>query len=194
MSDSLWSRPDSVNSLWRLFVNSPGQNTGMLSLSIAQGIFSTQRLNPGLPPCKHSLPAEPQGKPKKTGVGSLSLLQTVFPTQESNWCLLHCQQILYQLSYEGCTRDRQTNFLEYIFLLKTLNKVCVAKMIIVAFKMQNKNSNKKEKITILERKKIPRITGNVFMLWNARAMYLGTMEECVSSLWAKKRSRIYTGF
>ena len=32
------------------------------------------------------------------------------------------------------------------------------------------------------------------MLWNARAMYLGTMEECVSSLWAKKRSIIYTGF
>ena len=23
----------------------------------------------------------------------------VFPTQESNWCLLHCRQILYQLSY-----------------------------------------------------------------------------------------------
>jgi len=39
--------------------------------------------------------------------------------------------------------DKQTNFLEYIFLLKTLNKVCVAKMIIVAFKMQNKNANKK---------------------------------------------------
>ena len=90
--------------------------------------------------------------------------------------------------------DKQTNFLEYIFLLKTLNKVCVAKMIIVAFKMQNKNSNKKEKITVLERKKIPRITGNVFMLWNPRAMYLGTIEECVSSLWAKKRSIIYTGF
>ena len=32
------------------------------------------------------------------------------------------------------------------------------------------------------------------MLWNPRAMYLGTVEECVSSLWAKKRSRIYTGF
>ena len=37
-----------------------------------------------------SLPAEPQGKPKKTGVGSLSLLQRIFPTQESNWGLLHC--------------------------------------------------------------------------------------------------------
>ena len=48
-----------------------------------------------------SLPSEPPGKPKNTGVGSLSLLQGIFPTQESNRGLLHCKQILYQLSYEG---------------------------------------------------------------------------------------------
>ena len=48
-----------------------------------------------------SLPAEPQGKPKNTGVGSLSLLQWIFPIQELNWGLLHCRQILYQLSYQG---------------------------------------------------------------------------------------------
>ena len=47
------------------------------------------------------LSAEPQGKPKNTGVGSLSLLQQIFPTQESNRGLLHCRQILHQLSYEG---------------------------------------------------------------------------------------------
>ena len=41
------------------------------------------------------------GKPKNAGVGSLSLLQEIFLTQESNWGLLHCRQILYQLSYEG---------------------------------------------------------------------------------------------
>ena len=40
-----------------------------------------------------------QGKPKNTGVGSLSLLQGIFLTQKSNWGLLHCRQILYQLSY-----------------------------------------------------------------------------------------------
>ena len=34
-------------------------------------------------------------------MGSLSLLQWIFPTQESNRGLLHCRQILYQLSYEG---------------------------------------------------------------------------------------------
>ena len=37
--------------------------TGMGSLSLLQGIFPTQRLNPGLPHCSRSLPAEPQEKP-----------------------------------------------------------------------------------------------------------------------------------
>ena len=62
--------------------------------------------NPGIKPRSpilqaDSLPAEPQGKPKNTGVGSLSLLQGIFPTQELNQGLLHCRQILYQLSYQG---------------------------------------------------------------------------------------------
>ena len=48
-----------------------------------------------------SLPAEPQEKPKNTGVDSLSLLQWIFLTQELNQGLLHCRQILYQLSYQG---------------------------------------------------------------------------------------------
>ena len=38
---------------------------------------------------------------QNTGVGSLFLLQGIFPTQESNPGLLHCRQILYQLSYQG---------------------------------------------------------------------------------------------
>ena len=38
---------------------------------------------------------------KNIGVGSLPLLQWIFPTQELNWVLLHCKQILYQLSYQG---------------------------------------------------------------------------------------------
>ena len=38
---------------------------------------------------------------QNTGVGSLSLLQGIFPTQGSNPGLLHCRQILYQLSYRG---------------------------------------------------------------------------------------------
>ena len=56
VSDSL--QPHGLYSPW----NSPGQNTGLGSLSLFQGIFPTQGLNPGL---------------------------------------LHCRQILYQLSHKG---------------------------------------------------------------------------------------------
>ena len=35
------------------------------------------------------------------GVGSLSLLQWILLTQKLNQDLLHCRQILYQLSYHG---------------------------------------------------------------------------------------------
>ena len=45
MLDSLWFK--GLYSLW----NSPGQNTGVGSLSLFQGIFPTQRSNPGLPHC-----------------------------------------------------------------------------------------------------------------------------------------------
>ena len=47
-----------------------------------------------------SLPSEPPGNPKNTGMGSLSLLQWIFPTQGLNRDLLHCRQILHQLSYK----------------------------------------------------------------------------------------------
>ena len=49
VSDSL--RPHGLYSPW----NSPGQNTGVGSLSILQGIFPTQELNPGLPHCRQIL-------------------------------------------------------------------------------------------------------------------------------------------
>ena len=38
---------------------------------------------------------------QNTGVSSLSLLQGIFPTQGWNPDLLHCKQILYQLSHKG---------------------------------------------------------------------------------------------
>ena len=47
----------------------------------------------------------PRNSPdQNTGVGSLSLLQGIFPTQGSNPGLLHCRQILYQLSHKGSPR------------------------------------------------------------------------------------------
>jgi len=39
-----------------------------------------------------------------TGSGSCSLLQGIFPTQGLNPGLLHCGQILYQLSHHGSPR------------------------------------------------------------------------------------------
>ena len=89
VSNSL--RPHCLYCPW----NSPGQNTGVGSLSLLQRIFPTQGLNPGLPYCKKiSLPAEPPGKPKNTRVGSLSLLQQIFPTKGSNQGLLDGRWIL----------------------------------------------------------------------------------------------------
>ena len=41
---------------------------------------------------------------QNTEVGSLSLLQGIFPTQGLNPGLLHCRQILYQLSHKGSPR------------------------------------------------------------------------------------------
>ena len=46
LSDSL--RPHRLYSPW----NSPGQDTGVGSLSLLQGIFPTQGSNPGLPHCR----------------------------------------------------------------------------------------------------------------------------------------------
>ena len=46
VSDSLW--PHGLYSRW----NSPGQNIGVGSLSLLQGIFPTQGLNPGLLHCR----------------------------------------------------------------------------------------------------------------------------------------------
>ena len=61
------SHPDSLqlhglHSPW----NSPGQNTGVGSQSLLQGIFSTQGLNPGLPHCRWLLyQLNHQGSPRE---------------------------------------------------------------------------------------------------------------------------------
>ena len=57
-------------------------------------------------------------------MGSLSLLQQIFLTQEPNQGLLHCRQILYQLSYQGSP----TSFLN-LWLLKFLFVVLVSEFL-----------------------------------------------------------------
>ena len=79
MSDSLW--PHGLYNPW----NSPGQKTGVGSLSLLQGHFPNPGIEPRSPALQaDSLPAEPQGESKNTGVGNLSLYQWIFPTQELN--------------------------------------------------------------------------------------------------------------
>ena len=59
VSDSL--RPHRLHSPW----NSPGQNTGVGSLSLLQGIFPTQGLNPSLSHCRQILyQLSQQGSPR----------------------------------------------------------------------------------------------------------------------------------
>ena len=59
VSDSL--RPSGLYSLW----NSPGQNTGVGSLSLLQGIFPTQGFNQGLLHCRRILyQLSHQGSPR----------------------------------------------------------------------------------------------------------------------------------
>ena len=52
-----------------------------------------------------------------TGVGILSLLQGILPTQELNLGLLHCRQILYQLSHKESPFGKSTLILSRFFLL-----------------------------------------------------------------------------
>ena len=95
MSHSL--RPHGVYSPW----NSPGQNTGVGSLSLLQGIFPTQESNPGLPHCRRiHYQLSHQGSPLNVyptsyfGPGPLD----ISPTSDSRGltlaaeCLLTCFQ------------------------------------------------------------------------------------------------------
>ena len=109
MSGSLWPHGLLLYRPW----NSPGQNNGVGSLSLLQGIFLAQVSNPGLWHCRQILyQLSHKGSSgilewvayspgQNTGVGSLSLLQWIFLTQESNRVFLRCRRILYQLSSQG---------------------------------------------------------------------------------------------
>ena len=88
--------------------DSPGQNTGVGSLSPLQGVFPTQGLKPGLLHCGRILhQLSHKGSPRI--LEWVSLLQQMFPTQELNQDLLHCRRILYQLSYRGSPQRAKGN-------------------------------------------------------------------------------------
>ena len=82
--------------------DSPGKNTGVGCLCPSPGDLPNPGIKPRSPAMEaDSLPSEPPGKLMNTRVGSLSLLQDIFQAQELNQDLLHCRQILDQLSHQG---------------------------------------------------------------------------------------------
>ena len=96
MSDSL--QPHGLYSPW----NSPGQNTGVGSLSLLQGIFPTQGMNPGLPHCRRVLYL-------LSLQGSSRILEWVIyffsrSSRPRNWTEVSCIAggfFFYQLSHMG---------------------------------------------------------------------------------------------
>ena len=102
MSNSL--QPHGLYSPW----NSPGQNTGVGTLSLLQGIFPTQGSNPGLPNCRWIL----NQLSHKESPRILEWVAYPFSSRSSqprnrNQGLLHCRWILYQLSCEGSPATRE---------------------------------------------------------------------------------------
>ena len=94
---------------WRLLFSatqSPQHQFQNLNAPDSSGKVKTESeshsvVSHSLPPHGGKLYSPWKSPGQNTRVGSLSLLQGIFPTQGSNPGLLHCRQILYQLSYEG---------------------------------------------------------------------------------------------
>ena len=104
-----WSPPDSS-----VHGDSPGKNTRMGCHALLQGVFPAQGLNPDVPHCWRFCTIWITRERKNIGVGSLYLLQGIFLTQDSDWGLLHCRQILYQLSYQGIVHPYATIIAKYL--------------------------------------------------------------------------------
>ena len=69
--------------------DSPGQNIGVSSLSLLQGIFPTQRLNPGLPRCRWILYSLSHlGSPRILELVAYPFFRRSFQTR--NWTGISC--------------------------------------------------------------------------------------------------------
>ena len=104
MSNSL--QPYGLYSPW----NSPGQNTEGGSYSLLQGISQPKDQTQVSHIAGRFFTSWATREAQEYWSGSLSLLQWIFPTQELNPGLLHCRQILYQLSYHGISQKQLTQW------------------------------------------------------------------------------------
>ena len=111
VSDSL--QPHGLYSPW----NSPGQNTGMGSLSLLQGIFPTQGSNPGLPHCRQILDQlRHKGDPR-----ILEWVAYPFSTRSSwprNWTRVSCIAGGFFTNWGTREAQRAERLCQYIFLLE----------------------------------------------------------------------------
>ena len=108
LSDSL--RPHGLYSPW----NSPGQNTGVDSLCLLQGIFPTQGLNPDLPHCGWIL-CQPSHKESPTILEWVAYpfsSRSSQPRNRTGVCLLSNPEMLFSLllkqnsaAHEGVVRS-----------------------------------------------------------------------------------------
>ena len=82
------------------------------SLSLLQGIFPVQGLNPGFPHCRQILYklSHKRNSRIRQWVVCPFCSGSAFPTQESNRGLLHGRRILYQLSYQGSPVSLKANY------------------------------------------------------------------------------------
>ena len=76
--------------------NSPGQNSGVGSLSLLQEISPTQGLNPGLPHCGQILyQLSYKGSPRIWEWVAYPFSRGSSRLRNQTWSLLHCRRILY---------------------------------------------------------------------------------------------------
>ena len=90
------------DSLWPHGLNSPGQNTGVGSLSLLQGIFLIQGSNPGLPYCRWILyQLSHKGSP-------LNSAYMTFPTGILSWLARTKLDVSLYISIVHCTFPHHT--------------------------------------------------------------------------------------
>ena len=94
----VWGRMDACLCMAGSLCCSPGTITTLL-IGYVKGSESCLVMSNSLQP--HGIYSPWNSLGQNTGMGSLSLLQGIFPTKGKNPGLLHCRQILYQLSYQG---------------------------------------------------------------------------------------------
>ena len=115
ISNSLW--PYGLYSPW----NSPGQNTGVSSHSLLQGIFPTHGSNPGLPHCRWILyQLSHRGSPP------LHTHTHPLPTHPTGCYLLSCVWLFATLWTNRllCPRDYQARILEWVAIRFSKRSSC----------------------------------------------------------------------